>query len=185
MVRVPRNLDSVFMTVQFFSNFLKICRQMPLNSLCSFVQSLTLVVVDSKSFKIEESLHKMAVSSKSYRVEQKNHAPLARWDDLPLICDHLLRLMNDWSDHQCIPVPLTQFHCVLWSTFGLPRKFLQSLTLSCSFSHPTSLCLLHLWLLLSNTPLQKAFSLNAGATKEVTSPAAHRGIWHSAGVTKS
>ena len=136
-VRVPRNLDSFFMTVQFLWNFLKICRQVPLNSLCSFVRSLILVVLDSKSFKIEESLHKMALSSKSCRVEQKNHSPLARWDDLPLICDHLLRLMNDWSDHQCIPVPLTQFHCALWSTFGLPRKFLQSLTLSRSFSHPT------------------------------------------------
>ena len=35
----------------------------------------------------------------------------------------------------------------------------------------------------SRTQLQKALSLNAGATKRVNSPAAHRGIWYGAGAT--
>ena len=64
------------------------------------------------------------------------------------------------------------FYCALWSAFGLPRIS--------SFSHSTSLRLL-----LIKTQLQKAFSLSAGVTKGVTSPAAHRSIWHSAGATKS
>ena len=54
-----------------------------------------------------------------------------------------------------------------------------------SFSHSASLSLLHLCLTLSKTQHQNTFSLNAGATKEVTSPAAHRGTWHGAGATKS
>ena len=65
----------------------------------------------------------------------------------------------------------------LCSAFGLPRLP--------SFSHSTSLYLLHLYLTLSKTQLQKAFSLNAGATKGVTSPAAHRGIRFGAGATRS
>ena len=71
-------------------------------------------------------------------------------------------------------------------------------------SHSTSQCLLYLSLLLSKTQLQKALSLyagalplwhthtssmgmwyTAGATKGVTSLAAHNGIWHVAGATKS
>ena len=35
------------------------------------------------------------------------------------------------------------------------------------------------------TQHQKVFSLYAGATKGVTSHAAHRGLWHDAGATKS
>ena len=77
---------------------------------------------------------------------------LARWNDLLLSCDHLLRVLDNWSDHHCIPVPLPQFHCTLWS----PSKV-------SSFSHSASLWLPHLWLLLYNTQLQKAFSLHAGA----------------------
>ena len=54
-----------------------------------------------------------------------------------------------------------------------------------SSCYSASLYLLHLCLLLSNTPFQKAFSHNAGATKGVPRTAAHRGIWYGAGATKS
>ena len=60
----------------------------------------------------------------------------------------------------------------------------------------SSQCLLRLFAVLSfmssslsicpfKTQRQKAFSLNAGLTKGVTSPTAHRGIWHGASDTKS
>ena len=65
----------------------------------------------------------------------------------------------------------------LCSAFGLPRLP--------SFSHSASLSLLHLYLTLSKTQHQNTFSLNAGATKEVNSPTAHKGIWHGAGATRS
>ena len=54
-----------------------------------------------------------------------------------------------------------------------------------SFSHSASLSLLHLYRTLSKTQFQKAFSLYAGVTIEVNSPATPRGIQHSAGARKS
>ena len=71
------------------------------------------------------------------------------------------------------------FHCALWSAFGLLRKKIDS------FSHSVSLSLLHLYLTLSKIQHQKTFTLYAGATKEVNSPATHKGIKHSAGATTS
>ena len=79
-----------------------------------------------------------------------------------------------------------------------------SIHLFISVSHPHSFTMhaVSLSICQSKTQLQKAFSPNAGArtltlttskgicrsadaTKRVTSPAAHRDIWHGAGVTKS
>ena len=59
-----------------------------------FTRTLTLLVVDSPSFKIEEFFHKMAISLKNCRVEEKNHSSLARRHDLSFSGDHLLRLLD-------------------------------------------------------------------------------------------
>ena len=53
-----------------------ICRQLPLNSLCSFVRTFTLVVVYSSSFRIEEFFHRMAIPLRSSLVKQNNHCLL-------------------------------------------------------------------------------------------------------------
>ena len=107
---------------------------------------------------------------------------------LLLSCDHLLKLLYILSDWLCIPVSLPAFHCTLWSAFGLPRKLLNSpslsLTLSRSSSHFTSLCLLFLTLLRSKTQHQKTFYLYAGALSLWHAPPL-RGLWDGAGATKS
>ena len=52
-------------------------------SVLLYSRTLTLFVVDSTSFKIEEFLHEMAISLKNGRVEQENDCFLARWHDSP------------------------------------------------------------------------------------------------------
>ena len=47
-----------------------ICRQLPLSSLCHLFWTLTLVVVDSSSFTIEEFVHKMAISWKNVELNR-------------------------------------------------------------------------------------------------------------------
>ena len=102
------------------------------------------------------------------------------------ICD------DSWVFCLFICASLSLFHRSN-APFGRPpaslKKLLNSPTLSLtlprSFSHSASLCLLFLTLLQSKTQNQKAFSLNAGVTKGVPSPATQRGIKLSAGATES
>ena len=94
-----------------------ICRQLRINSVCSFFGKLTQVVVDSSWFKTDEFFHKMAISSKNCLVEQKNHSSLANWHDLPFIGDHWLRLLDIWSVHLCILVSLPQSKTRLQKAF--------------------------------------------------------------------
>ena len=68
---------------------------------------LTLVVVDSSWFKIEEFLHKMAISLKNCRVEQKNHSLMARWHDLPSV---VIICSDFWIFWLFIWTPLFLFH---------------------------------------------------------------------------
>ena len=68
---------------------------------------------------------------------------------------------------------LSLFHSSTATSFG--SFFILSLRLT--------IFLLYRSLLQSKTLLQKAFSLDAGVTKGVTSLAAHRGTWHVAGAT--
>ena len=68
---------------------------------------LTLVVVDSSWFKIEEFLNKMAISLKNCRVEQKNYSSIVRWHDLlsvVIICSDF------WIFWLFIWTPLFLFH---------------------------------------------------------------------------
>ena len=91
--------------------------------LCSwlflFTRTLTLVVVDSSSFRIEEYLHKMAISLKNCRVDQKNHSSLAWWHDLPFVSsDHLLRLLDILSVDLYTSVSLPQSKTQLQKAFS-------------------------------------------------------------------
>ena len=87
-------------------------------SLLLFTRTLTLVVVDSSSFKIEECLHKMAICLKHCRVEQKNHSSLARWHDLPFSGDHFLRLLDILSVDLDTSVSLPQSKTRLQKAFS-------------------------------------------------------------------
>ena len=78
-------------------------------SLFLFARTLTLVVVDSSSFKIEEFLDKMAISLKNCRVEQNNHSFVPNWSDRGLSSQHLMTVEADLSVHPCIPVLLPPF----------------------------------------------------------------------------
>ena len=119
-------------------------------SLFFCAQTLTLVAVDSSSFKIEEFLHIVAIFLKYCPVEQKNQSSLATWNDQPVSGDHLLRLLDIFPDHLSLGST---------ASFGRP---------SASFGNSFILSL-HLTMLaaslsvMSKTQLQKAFSPNAGA----------------------
>ena len=168
-----------------------ICRQLPFKSLCFSVllcEGWIWLLLIRRS-KLKNSSTKWKSTSQIWRVDQQNHSFLANWTNWALSSHYSLWILDILPAHLCIPVSSPQFHCALWSAFGLPRKLLHSPTLSLTFSrlfsHPASLCLPYLCQLLSQTQFQKAFSLNAGATKEVSSPAAHKVIWHGAGATRS
>ena len=132
------------------------------------------MVVTALSYKIEPFLHKMPISLKKI-VELKRRIIVPLPTDL--IEGSVFRICSQ-SRLICLFISpsIVQFHDTLWSAFGLPRLP--------SFSLSASLCLLHLSVL-SKTQHQITFSLNAGATKEVNSPAAHWGIWHGASANKS
>ena len=129
--------------------------------LSSPVRRVNLVVVDLL-FKIEEFLREMAISLKNCRVKQQNQSFGANWTDWTLSSHYLLWFSDNLS-----------VHLSLGSTapFGRPSASSEnSIILSLCLSNPAvSLSVL------SKTQHQKVFSLNAGATKCVTSPAAHRG----------
>ena len=60
----------------------------------------------------------MAMSLNHCRVEQKNHSFVARLHDLPLRCDHWLRLLDILPDHLCIRVSLPQSKTQLQKAFS-------------------------------------------------------------------
>ena len=116
-----------------------ICRELPLHSLRSFVNTLAVVFVGSSWFKGGEFLHKMAISVNNWRVLQKNRAFLVNWPDWSLCSQHLFKLNAVMSVHMCPSSSIAQFPwfpCALWSAFGLPWLP--------SFSHSASLCLPYL-----------------------------------------
>ena len=119
--------------------------------------------------------HKWKNSSTKWQFLWKIEVNHPSFNDLAISSQHLLRLFAVLSIHLFISV-------------SHPHSFTM---------HAVSLSICQ-----SKTQLQKAFSPNAGArtltlttskgicrsadaTKRVTSPAAHRDIWHGAGVTKS
>ena len=105
-------------------------------SLFLWSRILTLIVVNS-SLKIEEFFHKMAISLKSGQVKQNNRSSLANWTNWTLSAYYLLWLLENLSYHLCIPVSLPPLYSAIRSAFGLPRKLLDSSTLSLSLSvHP-------------------------------------------------
>ena len=165
------------------------CRQLLLHHLYCSVRPLTLALVHSWWFQNER-----IPLQNGDRLEAFKNQTEESFFSYKLTCFSSLFSATAQTQRYfvCSSVSLSRFpwlHCALWSAFGLPGKLLHSLTLyltiSHSFSQSASLCLLYLCLLLSKTQFQKAFSLNAGAAKEVNSPAAHRGIWYGAGATKS
>ena len=126
------------------------CRQVLLNFLWSFVRTLTLVVVDSSCFEMEECLHKMAISFLDLK-ELHNKINLSLPTTL-IQRSNLIIQCN--SSVVCLSLSLL---IPLHPLVGLrpPSKIP-------SFCHSASLWLLYLFLLLSKTQFQKAFSLNAG-----------------------
>ena len=119
----------------------------------------------------------MAISLKNWEVERKNDSFLTDWTYWILSSDYLLWLLDNiaWSSvHPCLFSTVSQRPLV-----GLrppSNRFILWLHLT---KPAASRCVL------DRTRLQKAFSFNTSVTRGVTSPAAHRGIWHSAGATKS
>ena len=66
-------------------------------SLLLCTRTLTLIVVDSSSFKTEEFIHKMAISLKNCQVKQQNHSLLANCTNSALSSDNFVSLFDTLS----------------------------------------------------------------------------------------
>ena len=193
--------ESWFLVLQLscFCRISLMCRELPHNSLRSFASTLVLVVVDSSWLKIEESLHKMTIALEHWWVEQRNHPFLINWPAWALCSQYLFRLNVVLSVHLWISVPLPRLLSFVGSTapFGRPSASLEffhslilphyhSASLPAAVQNTTpegvlSSCGCSLTLTLTTST---GICHDAGVTKGVISPAAHRGIWHAAGATK-
>ena len=133
-------------------------------SLFLCVRTLNLIVNHSSWFTIDRFLHKMRIFIKNWTVEQKNHCLLVNWPAWALCFQPVFRLDAVLPVDLCIsvPKPLLLYFFGSTSPFGRPpsNSFILSFHLTIA---------LHLFLLMSKTQLQKAFSLNAGALS----------LWHS------
>ena len=83
---------SWFLVLQLFCScrISLMCRQLPPNSLWSFVRMLTLVVVQSLWLEIEELLSNLVISLENWRVEPNNHSFLITWPDWARCSQHFL-----------------------------------------------------------------------------------------------
>ena len=147
-----------------------------MNSVCFSpisVQPWTALV--NCSFKVEEFPNKMAISFSEFQrqfiLSQKTDGIRASFLNIKshsflfcLLISSSLSLMLSCISSK-VPLGFT-------AAFGRPSASLES-------------CHLLPFRVLSKTQFQKTFPLNAGATKGVNSPAAHRGKCHAAGATRS
>ena len=129
MVVGKRNISYIFATTSA-ETIAKLFRF--LHPTAHHYPKLTLVVVDSPSFRSEEFLHKMAISSKNYRVKEQNHSFLTDWTYWMFSSDYLLWLLDN--------IAWPSVHPCLFSTVSLrPLVGLRPPSKIPSFSHSASL----------------------------------------------
>ena len=167
-ILIPCCLSVLLSIPLLLSNFYSL---VPMNSVCfSSISVQPLTVLVNYWFKIEELSTKMAISSSAFQrqiILSKNTDRIRA------------SVLKTWS-HSFLFSLLISSSLFLSLTCAVPKFHLAPL-------RPPSHFFIHFLSLpvLSKKQLQEAFSLHAGVTKGVTSHAAHEGIWHDAGVTRS
>ena len=139
--------------------------------------------------KLKDSSTKWQSHSQSWGVKQQNHAFRANWTDWVLSLHYLLWLLDNLSVHLSLDstAPFGRASASVTFLHSLNPPHCACCTSLCSIQDITlegflSSCGCSLYLTLTTSI---GIWHSAGVTKGVTSPAAHRGVWHGADARKS